>query len=157
MSSFQQVQERLAKYRSEKKTKIIQSNPDEPITELSSQVSTFTKENDNTNEEVRETIPQQSLQKDNLTVQASSSWSMFALKCILWLLLLGFFIEIEFGIAFFMVSCPYFIYASLRGSRRKPSELSAYSVFNKNFERIEGTLTAEQFEREIRLGPGSVH
>lgn len=40
--------------------------------------------------------------------------------------------------------------------RRKPWEPSAYSVFNKNFEAIEGTLTAEQFEKELRYGPTSV-
>lgn len=27
--------------------------------------------------------------------------------------------------------------------------MSAYSVFNENCERIDGTLSAEQFEREI--------
>ena len=86
----------------------------------------------------------------------SSPVYMKALKVLLWLFLWGFFIEVEFGIAFLIVSALYFLYVSLRGSRRKPWEPSAYSVFNKNCEAIEGTLTAEQFERELRFGPSSV-
>ena len=57
---------------------------------------------------------------------------------------------------FLVSSGLYLMYVSMRGSRRKPSEMSAYSVFNKNFEKIDGTLSAEQFEREIRYGPASV-
>ncbi len=45
---------------------------------------------------------------------------------------------------------------SLYGSRRPRHEPSAYSVFNKDCESIDGTLTAEQFERELRYGPTNV-
>ena len=34
--------------------------------------------------------------------------------------------------------------------RRKSGEMSAYSVFNPGCQPIQGTLTAEQFENEIR-------
>ena len=85
-----------------------------------------------------------------------SLWYLTALKALLWLLLWGFFIEIQFGAVFFVVSSLFLLYWSLRGSRRKPGVPSAYSVFNKNCEAIEGTLTAEQFERELRYGPTSV-
>lgn len=81
---------------------------------------------------------------------------MTLLKVILWLLLWGFFVEVGFGAVFLITSLLYFIIVSLRGSRRKPWEPSAYSVFNRNFEAIEGTLSAEQFERELRYGPFSV-
>lgn len=84
------------------------------------------------------------------------SWYRTALKVLLWLVLWGFFIEIEFGVVYFVVSVLFFLFHSLQGSRRKPSEPSAYSVFNENCEAIDGTLTAEQFERELRLGPSSV-
>lgn len=40
--------------------------------------------------------------------------------------------------------------------KKKPGEISAYSVFNEGCESIDGTLKAEQFEREIRYGAGSV-
>ncbi len=85
-----------------------------------------------------------------------TTWYILVLKVVLWLLLWGLFIEVEFGAVFVVLSAMYFVYASLKGSRRKSWEPSAYSVFNKDFEAIEGTLTAEQFERELRLGPAAV-
>ncbi len=85
-----------------------------------------------------------------------TAWYILVLKVVLWLLLWGLFIEVEFGAVFVVLSAMYFVYASLKGSRRKSWEPSAYSVFNKDFEAIEGTLTAEQFERELRLGPAAV-
>ena len=78
------------------------------------------------------------------------------LKILLWILLWGFFVEVGFGTVFFITSLLYLLVTSLRGSRRKPWEPSAYSVFNRNFEAIDGTLSAEQFERELRYGPMSV-
>ena len=90
-----------------------------------------------------------------------TSWLILTLKVLLWCLLQGFFIEIEFGVAFFITSLLYLMYAFMRGGgggrRRRPWELSAYSVFNRNCERIEGTLGAEQFEQELRYGPTAVH
>lgn len=87
---------------------------------------------------------------------STSPWYVTVLKILLWLVLWGFFIEVQFGAVFFVSSALFLLYWSLRGSRRKPWEPSAYSVFNKNFEAIEGTLTAEQFEKELRYGPTSV-
>lgn len=86
-----------------------------------------------------------------------SSWWIFGLKVVLWLLVWGFFIEVEFGAVYLVISGLLFIFVSLRGGKKRADgELSAYSVFNKNFEAIEGTLSAEQFERELRYGPRSV-
>ena len=34
--------------------------------------------------------------------------------------------------------------------KRNPENLSAYSVFNPNCQTIQGTLTGEQFDKEIR-------
>lgn len=94
----------------------------------------------------------------DISNKGMSSWLIFTLKCLLWCLLQGFFIEIEFGVAFFITSLFYFMYLFMKGGgRRKPWELSAYSVFNKDCERIEGTLGAEQFEQELRYGPTTVH
>lgn len=39
------------------------------------------------------------------------------------------------------------------GRQRKKTELSAYSVFNPNCVRLEGTFTAEQFENELLRRP----
>lgn len=95
--------------------------------------------------------------QDGFTDQPSPSpWYMKVLKVSLWLILWRFFIEVEFGIVFVVTSALYFLYTSLWGSRRKPWEPSAYSVFNKDCEAIDGTLSADQFERELRLGPAAV-
>ena len=78
------------------------------------------------------------------------------LKLLLWILLWGFFIQIEFGTVFFFVSMFYWVYVSMQAGTRKPWEPSAYSVFNENCEAIDGTLNAEQFERELKFGAGAV-
>ena len=45
----------------------------------------------------------------------------------------------------------YLIFSNL--GQRKEGELSAYSVFNPNFERLEGDNLAEQFEAQLRHVP----
>lgn len=83
-------------------------------------------------------------------------WFILFLKLLFWVLLWGFFIQIEFGTVFFFVSMFYWVYVSMQGGTRKPWEPSAYSVFNENCEAIDGTLNAEQFERELKYGAGAV-
>lgn len=74
---------------------------------------------------------------------------VFFLKALLWAILLGLFIEIEFGMVYVLFSMFAFLYANTRTSEKLKDEPSAYSVFNPNCERIQGSLTAEQFESEI--------
>lgn len=76
--------------------------------------------------------------------------SGFVFKLILWVSLMTLFVHIEFGAVFFVFSLFYLIYVNL-GSR-KPGEPSAYSVFNPDCEAIDGTLTAEQLERQLIFG-----
>ncbi|XP_008838263.1 SAYSvFN domain-containing protein 1 [Nannospalax galili] len=74
------------------------------------------------------------------------------LKVLLWLVLLGLFVELEFGLAYFVLSMFYWMYVGTRGPEEKrEGEKSAYSVFNPGCEAIQGTLTAEQLERELQL------
>ena len=75
------------------------------------------------------------------------------LKIALWFSLWMFFIKIEFGAVFFAISLIIVLYFSMNNSRNK-DELSAYSVFNENFERLDGTFTAEQFDKSLRKGGG---
>lgn len=76
------------------------------------------------------------------------------LKVLLWLVLLGLFIELEFGFPFFLISLFFWIYEGLRNpTARKPGELSAYSVFNPDCQPILGSLTAEQLEGEMGYRP----
>ena len=78
------------------------------------------------------------------------------LKISLWLLLWGFFVQVGFGSVFFVASLFVFLYRSMESGTRKGWEPSAYSIFNKNWEAIEGTLSGEQFEKELKFGAGSV-
>ncbi|XP_038072915.1 uncharacterized protein LOC119741242 [Patiria miniata] len=82
--------------------------------------------------------------------------NLFVLKLLLWIVLFALFLHLEFAAVYVVVSSLYIIYSTL-GTRqtRAPGELSAYSVFNPNCEEIEGTLTAAQFERELKYGIGS--
>lgn len=76
------------------------------------------------------------------------------LKILLWLVLLGLFVELEFGLPFFVVSLFYWIYEGLRSPEaRQPGELSAYSVFNPDCQPLLGALTAEQLEGEMGYRP----
>lgn len=76
------------------------------------------------------------------------------LKVLLWLVLLGLFIELEFGLPFFVISLFYWIYEGLRSpAAREPGELSAYSVFNPDCQPLLGSLTAEQLEGEMGYRP----
>ena len=160
MASFQRLQERLEAYRQDKarqrrereptKTSEKEHKPEtseKKPTEVSSQNGNDVRTTD-TNLKSLNSVPD--------VPERSSPWWMIGLKALLWLTLFGFFVEVEFGVVFVLSSIFYFMYTSMRRRKRKNSELSAYSVFNKNFERLEGTLTADQFERELRLGPGSI-
>uniref|UniRef100_A0A3Q3X5L8 SAYSvFN domain-containing protein n=1 Tax=Mola mola TaxID=94237 RepID=A0A3Q3X5L8_MOLML len=76
------------------------------------------------------------------------------LKVLLWLVLLGLFAELEFGLPFFVISLFYWLYEGLRSpAARKPGELSAYSVFNPDCQPLLGSLTAEQLEGEMGYRP----
>ncbi|XP_059478145.1 SAYSvFN domain-containing protein 1 [Neocloeon triangulifer] len=80
-----------------------------------------------------------------------------AILALLWLTLLLISHQLGLALAFCVISAIVFIFLCTKTTPRKPGEPSAYSVFNPNCESIDGTLKAEQFEREIRYGPGGVH
>lgn len=69
-----------------------------------------------------------------------------------WASLYYFFIRAQFGIIYLLISALFGIYFNTRTGPKPEGEVSAYSVFNENCESIDGTLKAEQFEREIRYG-----
>ena len=78
------------------------------------------------------------------------------LRIVLWCCCFGFFVQIGFGSVFFVLSLFYLMYTSMRSDTRRPWEPSAYSVFNENCEAIDGTLSGEQFDKELKFGAGSV-
>lgn len=80
------------------------------------------------------------------------AWLGLSFKIILWLVLWGLAVEFGFGAIYFILASLVVVYKNTRSSPKKKEGLSAYSVFNPNCQRIDGTLTAEQFENEIRYG-----
>ncbi|KAH8341939.1 hypothetical protein KR059_005224 [Drosophila kikkawai] len=106
-----------------------------------------------------ELIPEESLprstehhHKENNTLK----YTLWGVYFLFWVTLYVIAIELKFGLVFLMFSALFGIYFNTRTGPRNRKEMSAYSVFNKNCESIDGTLKAEQFEREIRYGSGSV-
>lgn len=77
-------------------------------------------------------------------------------KLVLWLLVWTWFIASGFGAVFFILSLICFVSLNTGTKPREAGVPSAYSVFNQNCERIEGTFTAEQFENELRHGVLSI-
>ena len=75
------------------------------------------------------------------------------LKFLLWSVLFAIFLRFEFGAVYFVVSLLVIIYFNTGKRKRKSGQLSAYSVFNPNVERIHGTVTAEQLQNGI-IGGG---
>ena len=74
-------------------------------------------------------------------------WAIRGVAFVLWALIWYAAVLAEFGAVYFVTSCFAVIYLNL--GERKKNQPSAYSVFNKDFERIDGTFTAEQFEKEL--------
>lgn len=68
-----------------------------------------------------------------------------------WITLYAIAVELQFGWVFIMLSALVAIYLNTRTTPKAPGEVSAYSVFNEDFKAIDGTLKAEQFEREIGI------
>lgn len=84
------------------------------------------------------------------------NWTQLTLTILMWIFAWLFCIEHQFGAVFFVVSMIFFIYYNTRTGRKEKNRLSAYSVFNPNCERIDGTFTSEQFEKELLHGANSV-
>ncbi|XP_014247155.1 uncharacterized protein LOC106665331 [Cimex lectularius] len=87
----------------------------------------------------------------------SISWSKkdvlwFILRLSLWGSLYYLAIKVEFGTVFLAISALIFIYYNTRTGQKKRGEVSAYSIFNKNCQPIDGTLQAEQLQREMLGG-----
>lgn len=76
-------------------------------------------------------------------------WSLYA---IIWISLFAYFITLQFGAVFFAISVLVGIYFNTSTRPKKKGEISAYSVFNDNCQSIEGTLKAEELERQMLYG-----
>ena len=61
----------------------------------------------------------------------------------IWAVLYKLIIDFGFGLIYFFITIILLIFYNL--GERKPWELSAYSIFNPNFERIPGSINSENF------------
>lgn len=66
---------------------------------------------------------------------------------VVWGLIYKLFVYFEFGLVYFFMTIIALIFYNL--GERKPWELSAYSIFNPNCERIPGTFTASSIQPGI--------
>ncbi|KAJ8045514.1 SAYSvFN domain-containing protein 1 [Holothuria leucospilota] len=119
-----------------------------------------TKDEDILEEPRKDTLQQRISEEEDNCVITDRSESFLTvettLKLLLWLMLLGAFVFLGLGAVFLLLSLFYLIYSTMDSGRRKDGQLSAYSVFNPNCERLQGQLTAEQFEKELKYGAGSM-
>lgn len=158
MSSFHRIQNRLEAYRRQKAAEKEETPPKE-VTDVATDAVLPPPHLAATGNGQNRVAVTSSIENEEETVTNETqpfNWLTFTLKLLLWVLLFGLFIEIGFGQVYFIASGLFFMVYFLKGSRRRRGELSAYSVFNKNQERLDGTFSAEQIERELRYGPGAV-
>ncbi|XP_048737889.1 SAYSvFN domain-containing protein 1-like [Ostrea edulis] len=147
------MEKKLAEYRAKKTTedtslKCRFFNPFRKRDDSSSQPRT----NENgTSESDEKQIPQ-------LGKSTYEPWNktQLTLTILMWIFAWLFCIENQFGAVFFVISMIFFIYYNTRTCAKEKHKLSAYSVFNPNCERIDGTFTSEQFEKELLHGANSV-
>ena len=135
---FRDVQSRLSTYRTRRKTaQILESNSQslnaDHYIKVDGKSSKSSILSCNINK-VKESGPIMVEEKNESATAHTSdsltcSWILVAVKCVIWL---GVSIHFGFVSVFLMLSALYLIYPSLRDSRRRPWEPSAYSVFNKN-------------------------
>ena len=115
--------------------KIVESNPSHKLS--------FTL-NDFPSSKSRSIVVKQFLTKiENVPVISN----IYFLYFLLWLIGYLLFLEFGFGIVYLTSSIIGVIFCNL--GKREKGTLSAYSVFNPNFERLDGTFTSDDFERNV--------
>lgn len=92
--------------------------------------------------EIRKEIRQSKLE-DSKPKSPINPLKLLAIICI-WIFFFRMFINWGFGSVFFCFSIIVFIFTNL--GKRKPWEVSAYSIFNRNFERLPGTLNLNDIQ-----------
>ncbi|KAJ6666805.1 hypothetical protein lerEdw1_018807 [Lerista edwardsae] len=158
------MEQRLAAFRAARRTLADRPGPAKPPAEAAAPATEQAQAQAQAQAQLRPPAEETKQRRESAETPASASplpwWTHYFLinvtflKFLLWLVLLGLFVELEFGLAYFVLSMFYWIYVGTRSpGERKNGERSAYSVFNPGCEAIQGTLTAEQFERELQYRP----
>jgi Uncharacterized conserved domain (SAYSvFN) len=91
---------------------------------------------------------------DTTPTTSERSWLTYCtwlIYFLIWATLYAIAIELKFGSVYFMLSLLVGVCLNTRTRRKGTKEASAYSVFNKDCEAIDGTFKAEMFERQLGL------
>ena len=89
----------------------------------------------------------------NEVKEVKTNWVIISFKAFLWLTFFILFIHWQFGTIYLIISLFYVIYCNLGvGTGRRKNQLSAYSVFNPRFEKLQGTFSGEDYDRQLRHG-----
>ncbi|KAG4093952.1 hypothetical protein H8356DRAFT_1696284 [Neocallimastix lanati (nom. inval.)] len=84
-------------------------------------------------------------EEENKTIFTQRNITIFGI----WLVLQLIFAYLEFGTIFLIISIAILIYMNTSTAEKDPEKKSAYSVFNKNCERLDGQITTATFEKQI--------
>ncbi|XP_012285362.1 SAYSvFN domain-containing protein 1 [Orussus abietinus] len=148
--------EQLAEYRRKKRRRAVIESVKNTLTMISSRncdsVSISPMQDTEDAESIRVDDGLDSMPSESRTI----AWIFYLLYTLLWTTLYAIALKFEFGAVYFVSSSLVLMWRNMRSGPKKKGEVSAYSVFNPNCEAIDGTLKAEQFEREIRYGAMTV-
>jgi hypothetical protein len=100
-------------------------------------------------EEEKKKLKEEQNAEPSFNISKYSLMKKFIIFC-LWVLGYKLFIKWEFGMVYLFASILIFIFTNL--GERKPWQLSAYSVFNPNFERLPGTMTVGDLQSSMGMG-----
>jgi hypothetical protein len=141
------METKLAEFRKQNVKKTSSINGRELISRLTSIISFSSTKSSETK------LKEDEKEEEEEEEESFTNWKIIVIKLLLWLTLLLIFIRLEFGSIYFIVSLLYLIWSSLGSRRRRQrDQLSAYSVFNPNFEKLQGTFSAEDYDRQLRRG-----
>lgn len=119
------------------------------------QVSKYKPELNEVMSEVSDVLSEVS-EVETLEEENPVSWQYCIIKysayAIIWLSFFIFFINLQFGAVYFGVTVLIGICLNTRTKPKKKGEVSAYSVFNEDCTSIDGTLKAEDLQRQLLYG-----
>ncbi|KAG6455272.1 hypothetical protein O3G_MSEX009126 [Manduca sexta] len=106
-------------------------------------------------------IASETSELESFEEESNESWRYYIIKwsliAIIWLSLYIYFLQLQFGAVFFVISLLVGIYLNTRTRPKKKGEVSAYSVFNEDCVSIDGTLKAEELQRQMLYGMGGMN
>lgn len=140
--SFKGMEEKLAQFRAKKQAEKAAEDRKDKVKHWAKSMLGFGPASQNDHDDNQETLENNSWTFVDVTI--------LVVKLCMWLVGQLAFVHLGFGAVYFATSAFACIWLNLGTKRRRPGEMSAYSVFNPGCKSIQGTLTADQFEAEIR-------